>query len=555
MARTSSGERRTRRNFLTFAGSCATAATLAGCLGGGDDNGNGDQDDGNGSDVSNGDDIPQFTWLMTGNLRTLDPARSTDRPTTVATVNFYDNLVTVDENSEVIENVATDWSYEDDGETVVFDLRDDITFHSGNSLTAEDVAYSMNRIVEADIGLSHLWEGIIEPGGVQARDDTTVEFSLAQPYEPLIATLVQFFIVDSEVVQENERDDYGQEFLNFNVAGSGPYQLPDPLESGDPEEVPMVQFEEYKDGWEGNQFERARMQKMEEESTIINLIRNGDAHMTDPVLSVDGYEEMDAFDNARTVQSEQLSVFHIGLHTEMAPTDDPKVREAFAYAFDYSSAIENVFRGGENPPGVVPVNMPGHNDDLETITQDLDRAQQALEESSYTVEEINDIGVEHVHVAEIERQRNVGLLFQNSLSELGIEVDVNALTWAQMVERVSNSETTPTAINMIFSSEYPSPDSFLYGPYHPSNSSSWQYVSWLEGDDLIDTLESARTTVDQDEAAELYKEAQEMVYDQYPGIYIVNQPLRVALNANVEGYTYKGVSGFDGRIYDMHWSA
>jgi len=254
------------------------------------------------------------------------------------------------------------------------------------------------------------------------------------------------------------------------------------------------------------------------------------------------------------MEAEQFAVFHIGLHTQKPPTDDPKVREAFAYAYDYQAAIDNIFQGGVNPPGVVPKSMPGHNDDLEPVTRDLDRAQAALEESNYTVEEINAAGVEHVHVAEIQRQRNVGLLFQNSLSELGIEVDVNPLTWAQMTERTSQMDTSPTAINILYASQYPSPDSFLYNAYHPSNSGSWQYVSWMDDDDLISNLENARSTADSAQATELYKEAQKQIYDSYPGIYIVNQPLRVGFNSNVDGYSHKGVSGYYGRFHDMSWS-
>jgi len=562
-----------RRTFLRLAGAGAAATLLAGCSGGeggsadggeteqteasdggGDGGGTERTETSDGGDDGSSTEVPEFVWLLVGAVRTLDPGGANDWPTTVVAVNYYDNLITVDsEENRPVANLATDWSVEGDGNTWVFTLRDDVTFHNGDPLTAEDVAYSMNRIMDAKLARSSLWQGFVESGNATARDETTVEIETTRPYGPLLATMSQLFVVNSAVAAENEVDgDWGAAYLGKTVAGSGPYTLPEPLQTGDPEELEFVAYEDYWAGWEDDQFTRARMKKVKEPSTNKSLMRNGDAHMTSPFLSRETYEELDTYEDVTSLALPRPATWHISMHTRKAPTDDIHVRKAIASAFDYRAAIDNIF-GGEHAAGPVPVHMFGHNEELEPYTQDLERAREEIERSAYTVEEINEIGLEHVYVSGIERQRKLSLLLKNSLAGIGLEVELSPLPWPQMVDRAANEESTPHTMNLWFGAEFPSPDAFLTLLYHPSNFGSFMTISWFTTDELTTVLGDARGTLDLNDRIEQYKTAQRIVWEHYPGIYIANPPLRIALNRNVGGFTNYGVTGFEGQVHNMFW--
>ena len=115
---------------------------------------------------------------------------------------------------------------------------------------------------------------------VEARDEQTLELTLNGAFAPFLATLVQFFVVDSATVKENEADgehgergDYGREYLKNNIAGSGPYTM-ESWQTGS--EMIFEYFPDYWQGWEANQFSTARFKVVSEDTTVQTLLRQGE---------------------------------------------------------------------------------------------------------------------------------------------------------------------------------------------------------------------------------------------------------------------------------------
>lgn len=94
------------------------------------------------------------------NLLTLDPAAMTGNEVVGIVVNLYDSLVELDpaQLTHVKPALATSWDVSPDGTTLTFHLRDDVTFHSGNPLTADDVVWSMRRILHLNLAQSSVWK-------------------------------------------------------------------------------------------------------------------------------------------------------------------------------------------------------------------------------------------------------------------------------------------------------------------------------------------------------------------------------------------------------------
>ncbi|MWV39780.1 ABC transporter substrate-binding protein [Natrialba sp. INN-245] len=534
---------RLRRGFMSLVGG-SMATALAGCTS--DESPNGENDE-------NGE--REVVWVQNEVARTADPHKVTDLQTQVVTINRYDALLYLTEDGTVTDHLATDWESEEEGRVWTFTLRDDVEFHSGNELTADDVAYSMERALAIAEGDSDQWRDVLDPEGIDVVDDYTIRFELDQPFGPFLQTLIRLTIVDSDLVRENETDgdhgeygDFGQEFLDEETAGSGPYTL---AESGE-DEIIFERFDGYWRGWEENQFDRARMVRVPEESTVRLMMERGEADITTATLTPEAFEEMGEYDNVEIVTADRLDLFYIPFNTEKPPLDDRNVREAFAYSIDYAT-INDLIRP-EDPiaSGPVPQAMPGHNGDLDPYEQDLDRAQEALDRSDYTVEEINDIGIEHVFIASVPYMENIGLVFSEGLNELGIDVELNGQEWPTITERAVDPETAPHTQQLYVFAAYPSPDVYTSGMFHPSAFGTLNGVSHYTTDEIESVLDEARTTSNTEERRELYNVAQELIWEGYPAAFVANPDLQIAKNTSLGGYQHKGVTGYDYYWWDMH---
>lgn len=546
-----------RRKFLKLVGTGTAAVALAGCTGNDGDetggtNSNNETDgtDGDGEDETDGEET-EFHFIAGQVFGTLDPAEQVDYTQGMAAQNLYDEFITVDADSlQPTANIAEEWDVEDGGQTWVFTIRDDVTFTDGTPMTAKDVRYSMERMLEMEAGYSSLFLSYLNPEDVTVRDEQTVEFAFNRTYGPALSMMVQFYIVNSTVVKENEQDgDYGNAYLQENSAGSGAYIL-DEWNQGN--SISTSAYEDYWKGWDDNSFDRFRSTVITEQSTIINTMREGGGDMTDNYMGAQAYEEIDSFSNARVPEVPQLQLFHLPLNTQKAPTDDINIRKAIAHAFDYETAVNDIIGGGVVAAGPVPREMAGHNSDLEPMSQDLDRAKEFLDKSEYSVDEINDIGLEHVVVAGTEAQRQMGLLNQSGLSELGINLDVNPQQWATITDRAASAGETAHITNIYHTAKVPSPDSHTYLMYHPESFGSYISQSWYSTDELESVLEEARGTSDLQERLDKYREAQELVIEAMPSVFVANPSYRIGINENVGGWEYQGVLAYDWDVHSMY---
>ncbi|MFB6185843.1 MAG: ABC transporter substrate-binding protein [Halobacteriaceae archaeon] len=492
-----------RRKFLKVAGGGAVTVGMAGCA-------SQEPETEGGTTTESGTDETETETGTPGQrqelvnianqvIGTIDPSKHTDYTEIAAVLNLYDPLINVDpDTNKPTSFIGTEWNVEDDGKTWVFKIKDGVPLHHGGTLDANDVAYTMKRNLRLKKGYSSLWQAVLTPEDVEVRNDREVAFHTSKTYGPFLATMVQLFILDSETVKENEqsgdfgdRGDYGQAYLKQNVAGSGPYAVKS-WTSGS--EMVFEKFEDYWKGWEEKQFDTARMKVITEESTTKTMMREGNADMTSQFLSTEAYEAMAGYDNVRVPEVPQLQLFHYPINCQKAPTDDINVRKALSYSFDYESAIENIIKGGVQAAGPVPAEMPGHNDSIEPYSFDLDKAKAALDKAEYSVEEINNMGLEIVHVANFPLERKIALLMSENLNKLGISnININPQQWATITQRASKAEETPHVTAIFHTAKFPSPDSHTFLMYHPSSFGTYISMSWYTTDELKQKLGTSRT--------------------------------------------------------------
>lgn len=451
----------------------------------------------------------------------LDPAKGTDYGDTVLAINLYDTLVFPARGANGVQpHLATDWTIE--GTTYTFNLRDDVTFNSGNALTAGDVVYSFNRMMALAQGSSGLFAGVV--GSVEAPDDTTVVFELNEPFAPFLSNLVRLAVVDSALVQENASDgdfgefgDYGSVWLSQNSAGSGPYVA----ETHDPQTETVLVFDgDYFQDPAENYPERVRYRYGLDAPTVRALMSRGEHDISSQWLPPEVFAAL-AEDGARLVNEAGAVGEYFRLNTQRAPLDDVHCRRALAFAFDYDTLQQLVRINEDTTQGVpmssaLPSGLLGFTGDLPEFEQDLARAQEELANCKYNPA---DHPIEVSWIAETPARERGALMMQAIFSTLGFDVSIERTPWALVTEQVTNPPTAPHIIEIAVAATSPDTDSLLYTMYHSSQPHTWQSASYFENAELDALLDRGRAETDQAARQAIYEEANEILADQVPDIF------------------------------------
>ena len=176
---------------------------------------------------------------FTQDALTLDPAMHRKRETETVLRNLYDGLLTRDAQMQVVPELTESWEQIDD-KTYEFKLRSGVKFHSGDEMTAEDVKFTFDRLIQegAVDGQTSPRASLLGPlKEVQVVDPHTVRLVLESPW-PILPAMLPF----QEVVNESFVEQVGAEGLATQADGTGPFRLAD-WRRGDA--IIMERFEDY----------------------------------------------------------------------------------------------------------------------------------------------------------------------------------------------------------------------------------------------------------------------------------------------------------------------
>ena len=500
-------------------------------------------------------DAVSLTYLEGQIITTADPAQHTDESSMIAVVNLYDPLLyPKDQEGSMAPgpSVADSWTPSPDGKTYTFQLHQGIKFHDATELTADDVVFSMQRMLALKKGFSWLWSGVLKPENVQAKDKYTVVFQLDKPYAPFLSTLEQLFVVNKKLVTANKQagnfgdnGDYGVAYLERHDAGSGPYTMGSFSKDS---ELVLNKFKDYWRGWKPGQVDVVHYKVVKEEATQKTVLLSNQADMIDQWHSAEFYADLKSKPGIAVQESPSVQLFQVSLNTQKAPLDDIHFRQAVTYAFDYDAAAQSIFGGAAVAQGPVPIKTLWHNDAISAYQRDLDKARQELAQSKYKPGQYK---LDYLYITTNEQERQTGLLLQQNLKDLGIEVNLIGQPWAQITQAAAKLETTPHMVAVFDTLKYPHPDSHTFGIYHSSAKGSYRATAWLQNTDIDKILEQARQATDPKDQESLYKEAQQKIVDQFPNLFIVNPTHRIAMHDYVKGYRYVGLLGYDVNFYDF----
>lgn len=310
--------------------------------------------------------------LTVGSLSDLNPSSIFSQGLTSMTIGLlvFDTLVKL--NLETLEpepSVAESWEISEDGLNVTLTLREDVSFHSGRTLTSKDVEYTLTNLAKDSAG-SQLQAAAAAISSVNTDDDNVAVLTLEHPLVNLFDLLAFALLTDSE--SETELLE-GESFV-----GTGPFVF-DSWQRGR-----ESRWSRNPDYWgTGPALDEVVVRVVPDSSALLSSARAG---QTDVLVGVSGTDARQFENDANfTVESEDVFdvAYYLGVNVEDPALSDKRIRQAIAYAVDRDRILDEVL-GGVGIAGSTPwaPNSPAFNVNAsDRYAKDLDKAQQLLDEA------------------------------------------------------------------------------------------------------------------------------------------------------------------------------
>ncbi len=455
----------------------------------------------------------------------IDPAVGSDFSSSSSFVNLYDTLVYPTPEGGVKPNVAKRWETSADDLTWTFYLRDDVMFHDGTKLTAEDVAFTMDRLVTIGEGYGYMFSDTVT--STEVLDDYTVRFNLSQPYGPFLITLVRLYILNKDLVMANAKaegtygdmGDYGKEWLLTNDAGSGPYMVKDMrLE----EHLLMEKFDDYWGYFAPNAPDLVKFIGTTEAVTVRTMMSRKELEIADQWQSLEAQKSLANLPGVKIATMSYGTIFSFMMHTRKPPTDDVHFRKALAYALDYQTVIDKIFPGSLIAEGPVAPGYPGHWSGFPKSERNLDKAMAELKQSKY-YNNLEDYPVVIHWIAEVPDEEKVALLALSNLSDIGVKAEVVKVPWLSVVEEMGSQDQSPNIVTVFVAPHYPEAGSMLSSRYHSNSAPTWEQNEWLLDPKIDAMIDDAIATSDIDARYEKYADIQMLINDIQPSLHLFEQ--------------------------------
>lgn len=450
----------------------------------------------------------------------------------VALANVYDTLTRYNSQTQDLDpSLATSWKTSGDGLTWTFTIRDGVTFHTGRTMSAEDVKASIQRTIDLGQGAAYIWGPV---KSIDAPDASTVVFNLKYPAPlDLIASAgYAAYVYDTKAVS----GDLGKWFEEGNDAGTGPYQV-DSWNKGQEVELRLKSYPDYWGGWDGNRYDRVVFRVVPEATTSAQLLRDGQVTFVERMTP----QLFESFANDPKFQTVEAASWQnlLGLlNTTSGPLANPNVRKAVSYGIDYQGILTALKGAAAASTGVVPPGLWGHFDDLPTYTHDPEKAKQLLAQEGYGPGG-QPMNLTLTYTQGDSDEELVNSIMKSNLADLNINLEVRGLQWQTQWSKGKSSNESDRQDIFVFYwwPDYADPISWFASLFHCEDKVFFNLSYYCNPnlDKMIDSVETYAAT-DRDKAVQMYREMQQILYDDQPSLYLYNQNYQHAMLAEVQGF-------------------
>jgi len=468
----------------------------------------------------------------------------------------YERLIEISpEGSELVPALATEIPTVDngliseDGLTYTFPIRENVTFHDGTELTADDVKYSWDRVMTMELpegAAGLLLDSVAETTVV---DPQTFEVTLNEPSASFlrsVGTAMVASIVSMDAVEANGGVAAGEpnEYMTTTMVGTGPYRLT-AWNRGE-----NLQFEIFDDYWGEPANLDLRIEVAPDPDVRVLGLRAGEFDMieTDPsfIGDIEGAEGVEIYSEGLLLEPIHIG-FNLNVPEDQLPPEDTipadffhdrRVRQAFNHAFDYQAFLEGALGGyGDFQPHYIPIGMFGYDPEAPVYDQqNVEEAERLFREAGWWDQGFTiSVITEEANLFEI-----AALVLKDSLEALNPNFEVRVLAVAEaQFDEAHASDPIPYAMWVKNADPFADPDAYMQSYVHPEG--EWgQIHGFAQGyenpEQIASLIDEAALELDEDRRAEIYSELQRLLYDDPMWLIAAQEGIVNAHRDHVQGF-------------------
>ena len=444
---------------------------------------------------------------------------------------MHDALVKPMPDKTVAPSLAESWTVSRDGLRYTFRLRKGVSFHDGTPFNAEAVKDSIERQINLEhpfykLGkypFANYFFGNVK--AVEVVDASTVEFVLKEPRASFLAVLTAGA---ASIVSPTAVKKYGADYA-LSPVGTGPFKF------GSWERGQRVVLEKNPAYWRFPvKLDRVVFRPIVEDQARLTELLTGalDLIVGTPPDYVGQLES-----NAKVTLLRQVGahVWYLGINNQKKPFDDKRVRQALNYAVNKEAIVRDVLKGtGSLSVGPVLPKTWGADAGLKPYPYDPERAKKLLAEAGYPGGFTTTLWVPESGSG-MQSPVAMSTVIQSNLKAVGVNVSLQAMEWGAYLAKLRSKEQELFALSWMAGNE--DPDLVMYPLLH---SSQWTpngpNRALYKNDKFDELLHQARLTTDEKKRADLYRQAQRILVDDAPWIFVDHEIQTAAHVKRVQGF-------------------
>ncbi len=420
------------------------------------------------------------------------------------------------------------WEAHPDGLTYTIKVRPGVLFDDGTEVTAETVRFMTERNLNTPGGANWLLRNIAfiqEPPEV--LDKYTLRFTSSEA-SPMVMEhfyMTSSAIIDPKVIEKyaTEDDPWAMEHLSRNVENaSGPFRL---VSRTPDQEVVFEARENY--SFEPQAYDKIIWKIIPSNAERVQLLKAG---VIDVAIAL-GTEDFAALEGAEGVNVERFpskNLAYMGLGNRLAPFDDKTVRQAVSYAVDYDDILDNVYKGeAQRLYGPIAPGSYSSLGDSIGYRRDLAKAQELLDSSSYDGSPV----VLSIDAAKGEHEL-IAVRIQAHLADIGMDVEIEKLPSPVYAER----KVSDPRMQMFIDEGLPWIDDPNYTLSVFMLSGVFGNYAQYENERVDQIINEGWGILDRDERAATFEEAQRIIVDDAPWVFLALPDYKIAMRDTVEGF-------------------
>lgn len=448
-----------------------------------------------------------LTVAMSTEIDSLDPFNATAGDTKTVMDQIFDGLLDVDEDGNLVGDLAESYEISDDGLTYTFKLKEGVKFHDGSDFSADDVYYTYDK-------LSGLSSG--EP--MSSKFSVIKEMEVVSPTEikmTLDAVNNSFIYLQTQPIIKKDYEDN-----QTKPIGTGPYKF---VSYTPGEGMVMERFDDYHRADHVAKIKQVNVVRVADNQALVMAINNMEVDLASK-LTADELEQVK--ESTDSYSHPQNLVQLLGLNNKVKPFDDIRVRQAIAYAIDKDELIEAVAGGKATKiySSFSPALKDYYNELEEMYPTNVEKAKELLAEAGFP----DGISFKMTVPSDYKFHMDTAELVQAQLKKAGINATIDPIEFSTWLDRVYKERDYETTICGFIG--YTDPIRVLDRYVSTSDKDYLNYVS----EDYDKAISAAMETLDRDELIKNVKDAQEIITKDCAAVFLQDPNDNIVLN---NGYT------------------